>query len=64
MSCYVYVLFYSNIYIIHKDKNKMKEEKFNCGKCRKEIGRHNQYLHDGMRNDCFFETYFPEEEDE
>ena len=39
----------------------MEEEKFNCKKCNKEIGGHNKYCHDGMCNDCFFDTYFPED---
>ncbi|MEK6960776.1 MAG: hypothetical protein AABX47_06385 [Nanoarchaeota archaeon] len=39
----------------------MKEEKFWCNKCKIPIGGHNQYLHDGMCDDCFFEVYFPEE---
>ncbi len=38
----------------------MVEKKFNCRKCKKIIGGHNQYLHDGMCDDCFFEEYFPE----
>lgn len=42
----------------------MEEEKFNCRKCGKEIDAHNQYLHDGMCNDCFFDTYFPEDEED
>jgi len=36
------------------------EEKFNCRNCGTEIGGHNKHLHDGMRDDCFFERYFPE----
>ncbi len=39
----------------------MEEEKFQCRKCNLSIGGHNQYLHDGMCDDCFFEVYFPEE---
>lgn len=39
----------------------MVEEKFSCRKCKKTIGGHNQYLHEGMCDDCFFEEYFPEE---
>jgi len=35
-------------------------ETFHCRKCRKVIGGHNQYLHGGMCDDCFFETYFPD----
>src|SRR3989338_1654600 len=38
-----------------------KEEKFKCGKCGIEIGGHNQYCHDGMCDDCYFEEYFPED---
>ncbi len=38
----------------------MEEEKFHCKKCNKEISGHNQYCHDKMCDDCFFETYFPE----
>jgi len=38
----------------------MEEEKFNCKKCGEEIGGHNQYCHDGMCDDCFFDAYFPE----
>ncbi len=37
------------------------EEQFNCQKCKIEIGGHNQYLHDGMCDDCFFNEYFPED---
>ncbi|MBI4980593.1 hypothetical protein HZC30_03495 [Candidatus Woesearchaeota archaeon] len=37
------------------------EEKFNCKKCKTVIGGHNQYLHDGMCDDCFFAEYFPED---
>ncbi len=39
----------------------MEEERFQCRKCNVSIGGHNQYLHDGMCDDCFFEVYFPEE---
>ncbi len=39
----------------------IREEKFQCRKCNLPIGGHNQYLHDGMCDDCFFEMYFPEE---
>jgi Fe-S-cluster containining protein len=35
-------------------------ENFKCKKCEKNIDEHNQYLHDGMCDDCFFEVYFPE----
>ena len=42
----------------------MKEELFNCKKCRIQIGGHNQYLHDGMCDDCYFKEYFPEENEE
>ncbi len=39
----------------------VKEEKFSCKKCGLEIGGHNQYCHDGMCDNCFFDAYFPEE---
>lgn len=39
----------------------MSEEKFNCRKCDKEINSHNQYRHDGMCDNCFFDEYFPED---
>jgi len=39
----------------------IREEQFQCGKCNISIGGHNQYLHDGMCDDCFFGVYFPEE---
>ncbi|MBN2367519.1 hypothetical protein JXC34_00745, partial [Candidatus Woesearchaeota archaeon] len=39
----------------------MKEEVFYCKKCKIEIGGHNQYLHDGMCDDCYFDEYFPDE---
>ena len=39
----------------------IREEQFQCRKCNLSIGGHNQYLHDGMCDDCFFEMYFPEE---
>ncbi len=32
-----------------------------CKKCGIPIGGHNQLLHAGMCDECFFETYFPEE---
>ena len=37
------------------------KEKFNCRKCSKEIDWHNQYCHDGMCDDCFFDIYFHED---
>jgi|GEM_PF-2398321 len=40
---------------------KASEQSFFCKKCKTEIGGHNQFLHDGMCDDCFFEEYFPEE---
>ena len=40
----------------------MKEELWNCRKCNIEIGGHNQYLHDGMCDDCYFREYFPEDQ--
>lgn len=42
-------------------KKSMKNEKYVCKKCGITIGGHNQFLHDGMCDECFFETYFPEE---
>ena len=39
----------------------LREEQFQCRKCNTSVGGHNQYLHDGMCDDCFFEVYFPEE---
>jgi Fe-S-cluster containining protein len=39
----------------------MKKEIFTCKRCGIPIGGHNQYLHDGMCDDCFFEIYFPED---
>ena len=39
----------------------MIKEKFTCRRCGNLIGEHNQYLHDGMCNECFFELYFPED---
>ena len=40
----------------------MKEESWNCRKCKIIIGGHNQYLHDGMCDDCYFKEYFPEDQ--
>ena len=37
------------------------KEQFQCKECNISIGGHNQYLHDGMCDDCFFEIYFSEE---
>ena len=37
------------------------EKVFDCQKCKIKIGGHNQYLHDGMCDDCFFAEYFPED---
>lgn len=39
----------------------MKKERFTCKECGKTIGGHNQYLHDGMCDECFFDLYFPED---
>ena len=39
----------------------MKKESFTCRRCGTLIGGHNQYLHAGMCDACFFEVYFPEE---
>jgi len=38
------------------EKNNDKKE-FNCKKCNKAIGKHNLYWHEGMCNQCFFDTY-------
>lgn len=38
-------------------------KEFNCKKCNAKIGKHNLYWHEGMCNECFFDTYFPEEND-
>jgi len=38
----------------------MGDENFCCRKCNAKIGGHNQYLHDGMCDDCFFREYFPD----
>jgi NMD protein affecting ribosome stability and mRNA decay len=35
---------------------------FKCRRCRTPIDGHNQYLHDGMCDQCFSKTYFPEED--
>lgn len=35
---------------------------FKCRKCKIPIDGHNQHLHDGMCNKCFFKTYFPKED--
>jgi len=37
------------------------KEKFTCRHCGIPIGEHNQYLHDGMCDECFFDVYFPED---
>ena len=42
-------------------KDEKNDEIFHCKKCSKEIGGHNQYLHDSMCDDCFFGTYFPDD---
>jgi NMD protein affecting ribosome stability and mRNA decay len=39
----------------------MKKEAYKCRKCGITIGGHNKFLHDGMCDECFFETYFLEE---
>ena len=44
---------------MHEDTKAPK--RFKCSKCGINIGAHNEYCHDGMCDDCFFETYFPEE---
>lgn len=33
------------------------EKNFKCKKCGKAIGKHNLYWHEGMCNECFFDTY-------
>lgn len=33
-------------------------ERLRCKKCGKEIDGHNEYCHDGMCDDCFFNAYF------
>lgn len=33
------------------------EKNFKCEKCGKAIGKHNLYWHEGMCNECFFNTY-------
>ena len=40
----------------------MTEDSWNCRKCNVTIGGHNQYLHDGMCDDCYFKEYFPEDQ--
>ena len=40
----------------------MKQESWNCKKCNVDIGGHNQYLHDGMCDDCYFKEYFPDDQ--
>ncbi|GEM_PF-3078801 len=40
----------------------MDEGVWNCKKCDIIIDGHNQYLHDGMCDTCFFQTYFPEDQ--
>jgi len=39
----------------------MKKEMFTCKRCGISIGEHNQYLHEGMCDECFFDVYFPED---
>ena len=34
---------------------------FTCKRCGIPIGEHNQYLHEGMCDECFFDVYFPED---
>jgi|GEM_PF-5611885 len=36
------------------------EKNFKCRRCDRNIEGHNQYLHDSMCDDCFFEEYFPD----
>lgn len=40
----------------------MADRNFKCRRCNTRIDGHNQYLHDGMCDQCFFKTYFPEED--
>ena len=39
----------------------MENLRYACKKCGITISGHNQFLHDSMCDECFFETYFPEE---
>ena len=38
------------------------EMNFNCKKCKKKISAHNNDWHEGMCDDCFNRTYFPEDQ--
>ncbi len=40
---------------------KVNKEIFNCKKCGNVIGSHNQYLHEGMCDNCYFNEYFPDD---
>lgn len=33
------------------------KKEYSCKKCKKAIGKHNLYWHEGMCNDCFFDEY-------
>ena len=37
------------------------EMNFSCKKCKKKISAHNNDWHDGMCDNCFNKTYYPEE---
>lgn len=37
------------------------KKRYTCKQCGILIGEHNQYLHDGMCDKCFFDVYFPED---
>jgi len=43
------------------NKSYKEDMKFNCKKCGKKISAHNKDWHDNLCDDCFNETYFPEE---
>ena len=38
-----------------------RKKRYTCKQCGILIGEHNQYLHDGMYDKCFFDVYFPED---
>lgn len=44
-----------------RDSASVNRETYSCGKCGRPIGDHNKFLHAGMCDECFFETYFPDE---
>ncbi|MCX6816052.1 MAG: hypothetical protein NT120_04340 [Candidatus Aenigmarchaeota archaeon] len=39
------------------------EMNFSCKKCKNKISVHNNDWHDGMCDDCFNRTHFPEDQD-